>query len=95
MPTRHLLVLLVVARFEAQEGGLLMTQIAGRLEVPLSSVSRAVRQLSKTNRQLNDGLDLVVAQTDLANQRQKPVKLTPRGRMVVEQYLKTVYGKDA
>jgi len=91
MPLQHLLVLLLVARDEAQEDGLTMTQLAERAGLTLSSASRAVRQLSKTNRQQAAGLDLVVDQVNWLNRREKHLKLTHRGRTVVNQYLAAVH----
>lgn len=92
MPVQHLLVLLTVARYENQNGGLLITRIAQKAQMSLPGASRAVRQMGPINRDGGEGLNLMMAQTNWSNQRQKHVKLTNHGRGVVDQFVRIVNG---
>lgn len=87
MPVQHLLCLLIIAREENREEGLTVSRLGDLAGMTLTSASRAVNQLSRINRQQEAGLNLVVAETNWLNRREKHLKLTPRGKQVVTQFL--------
>lgn len=62
--------------------GITMKDLADRVGVSQSSMSRNVAALSETHRYGKAGYDLVFATEDPTERRRKIVKLTPKGRRV-------------
>lgn len=81
MTIREAAAFLVVASKE----GLALYDIAAKLNIPDSSVSRIMANLSKVNPRKGDGADLVTLRADDFSLRKKVAELSPKGRKLLEQ----------
>ena len=82
--------LLFVALRDAQNDPAESREIADRLDLSTSGVSRSVASLGQHGRGKRVGLDLVFAKEDLADRRRKPVMLTRKGRCAINSILEEV-----
>jgi len=69
----------------AGEDGLPMRELAGLCNRPQTSISRVILHMLTKEYRGEPGPDLVVAEMDPEDYRQKIVKLTPRGRKLMEE----------
>jgi DNA-binding MarR family transcriptional regulator len=81
MPISHVAGFLEVAR----SPGITMKDLGHRLGIAQSTTSRLVAALSKVNRFMKPGADLVVATEDPYERRRKVVNLTRRGEILARQ----------
>ena len=82
-------VFLEVAR---QPEGIKMQELAEKVGISQSSVSRNVAALSHMHRVGRPGYDLVVAFEDPAERRRKIVRLTPKGKRVAKELERVLDG---
>lgn len=81
--------LLVIAQ---NPDGIKMQDLGKQVRISQSSVSRNVSLLSHTQRYGRPGHDLVVAFEDPMERRRKLVRLTPKGKRVVNRLLDVLGG---
>ena len=92
MPMGEAVSLLLIAQGETKEGGgLTVTDLRDRGEFALSSASRYMRALAKKDRHGRPGQELVADSRDPLDERKKVLRLTPKGRRVIEQ-INTIVG---
>ena len=85
MPMGTAVSFLLIATGETPDGGLTITELSKQGDFALSSASRYVQALAEQDRHRRPGFELVHQVTDLMERRRKLLKLTPKGRRVVNQ----------
>ncbi len=80
MPLQTVMTYLVVAAKDPKP--VLMSDLATRLDIAHSSVTRNVQAMSEYNRHGKSGHGLLVTSNDAKDRRVKWVALTPKGRRV-------------
>jgi DNA-binding MarR family transcriptional regulator len=85
MPMGAAVSLLMIANGETADSGLSVTELSKLGDFALSSASRYVQALAEMDRHHRPGHDLVSDQIDPMERRRKVLKLTPKGKRVVNQ----------
>lgn len=93
MPMQQLALLLLVA--QAGEEGITMPEAATKLDMGQTSISKNAKMLSQFAERIGTkmvirGYDLVETRPDLAERRRLCMRLTSKGREVIEKILKEV-----
>jgi len=83
MPMSQAYSLLLIAQYE----GLSLTELANRADIGMATASRYVSMFGKTIRPGEQGMGLVESYDDPMERRKKIIKLTPKGKTVVAQFL--------
>ena len=85
MPMGQAVSFLLIAGGETKEGGgITITELSERGEFALSSSSRYVKALGTKDRRGEPGQEVVSAPRDPLDERRKVLRLTPKGRRVLE-----------
>lgn len=81
--------LLVVSQEE--KDGISITEIANKVGITLATASRYIAALGKTNRHHEDGFGLIETFEDPMERRRKIVRLTPKGKSLINKMLGVRY----
>lgn len=85
MPMGQAVSLLLIASGETREGGgLTVTDLSEKGDFALSSASRYMKALGKKDRHGRAGEEVVSDARDPMDERRKVLRLTPKGRRVVD-----------
>lgn len=87
MPFQQVQLLLLVAMFP----GITQSELAERLDLSQSSISRNVNALGKIHRLKKEGLDFIEAIPDPKDRRRQIVFLTGKGRTAAEELCKIIW----
>lgn len=74
----------------AKNPGLPMSELQKAMAVPQSTLSRTVAVLSKYAAYQKEGANLLVAEDDPKDRRQRVISLTPKGEKLAEKLTKTL-----
>jgi DNA-binding MarR family transcriptional regulator len=76
----------------AEKDNQTVTEVAERVNAPLSTASRHLLDLADRNRQGGPGLGLVIGQNDPMNLRHRHYRLTPKGKVVASGIIHVLEG---
>lgn len=92
MPMGTAVSFLMIANGETDEGGLSVTELSKQGDFALSSASRYVQNLGEMDRHRRPGHDLVSDRVDPMERRRKVLKLTAKGKRVLNQIRNAIGG---
>jgi DNA-binding MarR family transcriptional regulator len=78
----------------AMNQGLGTVDLANKAGLPVSVASRYLIDLAERNRYGEDGHYLVEQRIDIQNRRQRPVRLTPKGRVTIRALCRILGGNS-
>jgi DNA-binding MarR family transcriptional regulator len=83
LPQVHCLFLLA----KAGETGMSLTELSKAAEIAMATASRYIGNLGKINRFKEEGFNLVEAYEDPMERRKKIIRLTPKGRVLINRLI--------
>lgn len=91
MPIGEVVALLLIAQGETKEGGgLNITELMKRGEFALASASRYTQSLALKDRHGNQGKELITSTRDPMSDRQKILRLSPKGHALIHKIQTTL-----
>ena len=83
LPQVHCLFLLA----KAGETGMSLTELSKAAEIAMATASRYIGNLGKINRFKEEGFNLVESYEDPMERRKKIIRLTPKGRVLINRLI--------
>lgn len=81
MPLPQVHCLFILAK--AGEEGMSLTELANKAEIAMATASRYIGNMGKINRFREEGFQLVEAFEDPLERRRKIIRLTPKGKVLI------------